>query len=95
MSVIQTLLAASSAVRCDGSRAARCLYGDRRGRHHMDPLLWPGVRGGTANCGVALEENRLSRSGRADVLVVMNQPSLSKFLDRIKPGGCSSTTRTW
>ncbi|HCL80071.1 MAG TPA: 2-oxoacid:ferredoxin oxidoreductase subunit gamma [Synergistaceae bacterium] len=53
------------------------------------PSYGPEMRGGTANCGVVLSEDEIGSPvvAEADVLVVMNQPSLSKFIDRIKPGG--------
>ncbi len=64
--------------------------GIAEGRHvTWIPSYGPEMRGGTANCGVVLSEEEIGSPvvAEADVLVVMNQPSLSKFLDRIKPGG--------
>ncbi len=53
------------------------------------PSYGPEMRGGTANCGVVLSDGEIGSPvvDDADILVVLNQPSLSKFLDRIKPGG--------
>ena len=53
------------------------------------PSYGPEMRGGTANCGVVLSEGEIGSPvvDDADVLVVMNQPSLSKFLGKVKPGG--------
>ncbi|MEA4880847.1 MAG: 2-oxoacid:acceptor oxidoreductase family protein [Synergistaceae bacterium] len=53
------------------------------------PSYGPEMRGGTANCGVVLSEEEIGSPvvDNADVLVIMNQPSLSKFLHRVKKGG--------
>ncbi|MFA7621188.1 MAG: 2-oxoacid:acceptor oxidoreductase family protein [Aminobacteriaceae bacterium] len=53
------------------------------------PSYGPEMRGGTANCGVVLSDEEIGSPvvDKADVLVVMNQPSLTKFVDRLKPGG--------
>ena len=53
------------------------------------PSYGPEMRGGTANCGVVLSEEEIGSPvvANADVLVIMNQPSLSKYLDRVKKDG--------
>ncbi len=53
------------------------------------PSYGPEMRGGTANCGVVLSDEEIGSPvvDKADVLVVMNQPSLTKFIDRLNPGG--------
>ena len=64
--------------------------GIEEGRHvTWIPSYGPEMRGGTANCGVVLSEDEIGSPvvDSADVLVIMNQPSLSKFLDRVKKGG--------
>ncbi|NLK18853.1 MAG: 2-oxoacid:ferredoxin oxidoreductase subunit gamma [Synergistaceae bacterium] len=64
--------------------------GIEEGRHvTWIPSYGPEMRGGTANCGVVLSEGEIGSPvvDDADVLVVLNQPSLLKFLDRVKPGG--------
>lgn len=47
------------------------------------------VRGGTANCMVVISRSEVGSPyvEKADTLIVMNQPSLGKFLSRLKPGG--------
>ena len=45
------------------------------------PSYGPEMRGGTANCRVAVSDNEISSPAinRADVLVALNKPSLDKF----------------
>lgn len=46
-------------------------------------------RGGTANCFVVISDKEVG-TPRADVmddLIVLNNPSLNKFIDTLKPGG--------
>jgi 2-oxoglutarate ferredoxin oxidoreductase subunit gamma len=47
------------------------------------------VRGGTANCMIIISKEEIASPyvETADTLIVMNQPSLDKFLPRLKPGG--------
>lgn len=47
------------------------------------------VRGGTAHCMVVISEGSIGSPyvGKADSLIVMNEPSLNKFLRRLKRGG--------
>ena len=53
------------------------------------PRYGPEQRGGTASCTVILSEEEVGSPivGKADVLMVFNQPSLEKFLPRLKEGG--------
>jgi 2-oxoglutarate ferredoxin oxidoreductase subunit gamma len=47
------------------------------------------MRGGTANCAVTIADEEIGSvlGYRPDATIIMNQPSLDKFQDRIKPGG--------
>lgn len=91
MSFFKTLLAAGfggQGVMVLGQLVA--YTGIEEGRHvTWIPSYGPEMRGGTANCGVVLSEDEIGSPvvDQADVLVVMNQPSLTKFIDRLKPGG--------
>ena len=53
------------------------------------PSYGPEMRGGTANCTVVVSDKAISCPliNEADVLVVMNRPSLTKFEDMLSPGG--------
>nr|WP_321503459.1 2-oxoacid:acceptor oxidoreductase family protein [uncultured Dethiosulfovibrio sp.] len=53
------------------------------------PAYGPEMRGGTANCSCVVSSQEIGSPvvGQADVVVVMNQPSLDKFEPRVKPGG--------
>lgn len=46
-------------------------------------------RGGTANCYVVISDDMVGSPmpSVADDLIALNQPSLDKFADRLKPGG--------
>ncbi|MBR5350060.1 MAG: 2-oxoacid:acceptor oxidoreductase family protein, partial [Prevotella sp.] len=46
-------------------------------------------RGGTANVTVIVSDDRISSPilSKYDIAIVLNQPSLDKFLPKIKPGG--------
>lgn len=46
-------------------------------------------RGGTANCFVKISDDEIASPyiDEADVLVAFNEPSLKKFVDKVKPGG--------
>ena len=46
-------------------------------------------RGGTANCFVVISDQEIGAplGDRMDDLIVMNEPSLTKFLPTLKPGG--------
>jgi len=46
-------------------------------------------RGGTANCYVVISDEQVGApiSGTVDDLIVMNGPSLAKFIGTLKPGG--------
>lgn len=53
------------------------------------PSYGPEMRGGTANCSCVVSSEEIGSPvvGKADIVVVMNQPSLEKFAPRVKPGG--------
>ncbi|GHS95231.1 2-oxoglutarate ferredoxin oxidoreductase subunit gamma [Synergistales bacterium] len=53
------------------------------------PSYGPEMRGGTANCCVIVSSEEIGAPvvDVADIVVVMNQPSLEKFRDAVKPGG--------
>ncbi len=53
------------------------------------PSYGPEMRGGTANCIVIVSPERISSPiiSRFDSAIVLNQPSLDKFENELKPGG--------
>jgi 2-oxoglutarate ferredoxin oxidoreductase subunit gamma len=53
------------------------------------PSYGPEQRGGTANVTVILSDNRITSPvlNSYDTAIVLNQPSLEKFINTIKPGG--------
>ena len=53
------------------------------------PSYGPEMRGGTANCAVIISEGMVASPviSRPNVLVIMNKPSLYKFIDRVEEGG--------
>lgn len=53
------------------------------------PSYGPEMRGGTANCSVCLSDEPIGSPlvVTPDVLMVMNLPSLDKFIDTVVPGG--------
>ncbi|MDL2255279.1 2-oxoacid:acceptor oxidoreductase family protein [Parabacteroides sp. OttesenSCG-928-G06] len=53
------------------------------------PSYGPEQRGGTANVTVILSDAPISSPilNQYDIAIVLNQPSLEKFVNRIKPGG--------
>jgi 2-oxoglutarate ferredoxin oxidoreductase subunit gamma len=53
------------------------------------PSYGPEMRGGTANCITILSSNRISSPilSEFDTAIILNQPSMDKFLARVKPGG--------
>ena len=53
------------------------------------PAYGPEQRGGTANVTVIVSDERISSPilSKYDVAIVLNQPSLDKFLPKVKPGG--------
>lgn len=53
------------------------------------PAYGPEQRGGTANVTVIVSDGRISSPilSHYDVAIVLNQPSLDKFLPKVKPGG--------
>ena len=59
------------------------------------PSYGPEMRGGTANCSVVLSDEEIGSPvvTEADVVVIMNQPSLEKFEKILKPGGGADLQR--
>ena len=53
------------------------------------PSYGPEMRGGTANCNVILSDDPVGSPiiTDPDVLIVMNLPSLQKYVDAVVPGG--------
>ena len=53
------------------------------------PSYGPEMRGGTANCSVCLADDPIGSPlvVTPDTLIVMNQPSLEKFIDTVAEGG--------
>ena len=53
------------------------------------PSYGPEMRGGTANCSVIISDTPVGSPiiTTPDVLVAMNLPSLTKFVDTVAPGG--------
>ena len=53
------------------------------------PAYGPEQRGGTANVTVIVSDDRISSPilSQYDTAIILNQPSLAKFENKIKPGG--------
>lgn len=53
------------------------------------PSYGPEQRGGTANVTVILSDDRISSPvlNEYDIAIILNQPSMDKFENKIKPGG--------
>jgi 2-oxoglutarate ferredoxin oxidoreductase subunit gamma len=53
------------------------------------PSYGPEMRGGTANCIVIISDKRISSPivTKFDTAIVLNQPSLDKFAQKVKSGG--------
>lgn len=53
------------------------------------PAYGPEQRGGTANVTVIISDERISSPilSKYDVAIILNQPSLEKFENKVKPGG--------
>ncbi|WP_018464533.1 2-oxoacid:acceptor oxidoreductase family protein [Segatella paludivivens] len=53
------------------------------------PAYGPEQRGGTANVTVIISDERISSPilSKFDIAIVLNQPSMDKFLSKVKPGG--------
>ena len=53
------------------------------------PSYGPEMRGGTANCTVIVSDKKIPSpmSSNPDTIIVMNLPSLDKFLPELKSGG--------
>jgi 2-oxoglutarate ferredoxin oxidoreductase subunit gamma len=53
------------------------------------PSYGPEMRGGTANCITIVSAKKISSPivSKFDSAIILNQPSMDKFADKIKPGG--------
>lgn len=53
------------------------------------PAYGPEMRGGTANCSVVISKNDIASPivSEPDTLIVMNIPSVARFIDKVRPGG--------
>ena len=53
------------------------------------PAYGPEQRGGTANVTVIVSDERISSPilSRYDTAIILNQPSMAKFENKVKPGG--------
>ena len=53
------------------------------------PAYGPEQRGGTANVTVIISDERISSPilSQFDIAIILNQPSLAKFENKVKPGG--------
>ncbi|MBQ9988769.1 MAG: 2-oxoacid:acceptor oxidoreductase family protein [Clostridia bacterium] len=53
------------------------------------PSYGPEMRGGTASCSVTVSDDEIGSPivTQPDICIVMNQPSLDKYLDAVQPGG--------
>lgn len=53
------------------------------------PSYGPEMRGGTSNVTVVISDERISSPilTEFDTAIILNQPSLDKFEDKVKPGG--------
>ncbi len=54
------------------------------------PSYGPEQRGGTSNVTVIVSDERVSSPvvNEYDIVIALNQPSLEKFMPRVKKGGC-------
>jgi len=63
----------------------------KKGKHvTWLPSYGPEMRGGTANCAVIVSDKLIGSPlvlSNIDILVAMNQPSVTKFVSRMKSGG--------
>jgi len=53
------------------------------------PSYGPEMRGGTANCTAIISDDKISSPivNTYDTVIVLNQPSMDKFENNVKPGG--------
>jgi 2-oxoglutarate ferredoxin oxidoreductase subunit gamma len=53
------------------------------------PSYGPEMRGGTANCIVIVSDAKISSPilSKFDSAIILNQPSMDKFVDKVHPGG--------
>lgn len=54
------------------------------------PSYGPEMRGGTSNCSVCVDSRAIASPiiASPDTLIAMNKPSLDKFINNVRPGGC-------
>lgn len=59
------------------------------------PSYGPEMRGGTANVTVIISDERISSPvlNKFDTAIILNQQSMNKFEESVKPGGASFMTR--
>lgn len=60
------------------------------------PSYGPEMRGGTANCTLVIANERIGSPvrNRFSMLMAMNQASVDKFSEQVKPGGVIATNET-
>ena len=53
------------------------------------PAYGPESRGGTSNCTIMVSDERIAcpMTASPSAVIVMNEPSFSKFIPKLKPGG--------
>jgi 2-oxoglutarate ferredoxin oxidoreductase subunit gamma len=59
------------------------------------PAYGPESRGGTSNCTVMVSDEKIASplTNTPGALIVMNEPSFTKFVPRLKPGGIAVCNR--
>ena len=59
------------------------------------PAYGPESRGGTSNCTVMISDERIASPMTAapSAIIVMNEPSFTKFVPKLKPGGICVANR--
>jgi len=59
------------------------------------PAYGPESRGGTSNCTVMVSKDKIASpvTTTPNALIVMNEPSFTKFIPRLKPGGVAVCNR--
>lgn len=59
------------------------------------PAYGPESRGGTSNCTVMISDSKIASpvTNTPGALIIMNEPSFTKFVPRLKPGGVAVCNR--
>lgn len=59
------------------------------------PAYGPESRGGTSNCTVMVSDQKIASplTNTPEAIIVMNEPSFTKFVPRLKPGGVAVCNR--